>query len=190
MNFSNRLRSQYAFLAADSLARYSEPGVSHSARLAKYSGDVKVSVSLAFRCASATGSDIFSRLFSCALRMPSTRRFLISGSEFKILWYSLIGFAGFSKSSRFFFKTSCLGLKTPSPPSVKLARVPPSEILLKCAIRDRSIAHASSQDSLKNLWTRTFSAPYFAIKRMQWEFRSLCLARAGFHRLDVLPMPT
>lgn len=180
--------AQYSRLASDSFFRYS--GVSHCARFALNSSEFIVALSLALRCAKASGSDIFSRLRSWAARMPSMRFFLISGSEFKILWYSRMGFDGSRSFFLFSSKTSCLGAVTPSPPSVKFASVPPLFTLLKCAIKERSIAQASSHESFVNLWTRTFSGPYFSTSRKHREFRSFFFIREGFQRLGVFPMPT
>ena len=180
--------AQYSRLAAASFSRYS--GVSHWARLALNCSEFRVVLSRSLRCASAAGSVIFSRLLSCAARMPSTLRFFISGSEFSVLWYSRRGFAGSSKRCRFASIISFRGAATPSPPSVKFANVPPSSMRLKCEINERSIAQASSQDIFTKRCTRTFSGPYFCTMRKHRELRSFFLIRAGFHRLGVLPMPT
>ena len=182
------LLAQYFRRASDSFARYS--GVSHPARLALNASEFMVSLSRALRCSSAAGSDIFSRRLGCAALIPSTLFAFISGSVLSILWYSRIGLAGSIKRLRFALMTSGLGLMTPSPPSVKLASVPPSFSLPKCAIKDCSMAQAVSQSTFKNRCTRTFSGPYFCTNLKQCVFRSLALIRSGFHRLGVLPIPT
>jgi len=185
---SLRLRAQYAFLVADSFARYS--GVSQSALLALYSSEFMVVLSRSLRWANAAGSAIFSRLRACAARIPAMRFSLIAGSVLSILWYSRMGLSGRSKRWRFASSTSAFGRVTPSPPSVKFANVPPSEMRLKWAIKDRSKLQASSQDTRTNRCTFTLSAPYFCTMRKHKEFRSFFLTQVGFHRPEVLPMPT
>lgn len=182
------LLSQYAFLAADNFARYS--GVSQSARLAWNSGEFMVAFSRSLRWASATGSDIFSRLLTCAARMPAIRFSLIFGSVLSILCCSRIGLSGWSNRCRLISRTSFRGRTTPSPPSVKLASVPPSEMRLKCAIKDRSKRQAPSQDTRTKRCTFIFSGPYFCTMRKHKEFRSFFLMQVGFHRPEVLPIPT
>lgn len=185
---SARLRSQYAFLVADNFARYS--GVSHKARLARNADEFIVAFKRSLRWASAAGLDIFSRLRSWAARMPAMRLSLIAGSVLSTLWYSRMGLSGLSSRWRFASNTSSRGRVTPSPPSVKLASVPPSEMRLKWAISDRSNAQASSQDTRTNRCTLMFSGPYFCTMRKHSEFRSFFFTHVGFHRPDVLPMPT
>ena len=68
---SARFLAQYSFFRADMAARYS--GVFWAALRALCSGELSVAASRALRCASATGSRIFSALFGCAARIPSIR---------------------------------------------------------------------------------------------------------------------
>lgn len=180
--------AQYSRFAADNFARYS--GVSHSERLAWNSGELIVALRRSLRCAKAAGSDIFSRLWSCAARIPAIRFALMAGSELSILWYSRSGLFGDNKRSRLACTTSALGRETPSPPSVKLARVPPSEMRLKWAIRERSKLHASSHDTRTKRCTFMFSGPYFCTKWKHKELRSRFLTQVGFQRPEVLPIPT
>lgn len=182
--------AQNALRAADSFARYS--GVSHFARLVLYASEFMVSFNLALRWAKASGSDIFSRLRSWAARIPATLRFRISGSVFSTLCCVRSGWVASSNRMRWRLasSTSFRGATTPSPPSVKFASVPPSAIRLKCAMSDRSIAQASSQDIFRNLCTRIFSGPYRCTRRKHIAFRSFFFVLEGSQRADVFPMPT
>lgn len=180
--------AQYSRLAAESFSLYS--GVSHWDRLALYSGEFMVAFKRSLRCASAAGSDIFSRLRSWAALIPATLFSLMLGSLFKTLWKSRIGFETSKSLFRFASITSGLGFTTPSPPSVKLVRVPPSDMRLKCAIKDFSSWQASSQEIFTKRCTLMFAVPYFCTTLKHKGFLSRFLMHVGFHRPEVFPIPT